>query len=114
MIRNVTKKKVLVKEHRVFMSVWSKGLGLMFRLHAPSWAVVFPFFKPQRVSIHMFFVFFSLDILWLDKNLRVLEARTLRPWTLYAPAELASWVVELPAGVIGCSCTKKGDLIEIK
>lgn len=114
MIRNATKKTLLIKEHHVYSSLLAKALGLMFRFRAPKWAVVFPFSPPSKASIHMFFVFFSLDIVWLDKDFRVLEARTLRPWSVYSPIDKASWVLELPMGTIKKTNTKKGDLIEVK
>lgn len=111
MIRNATRKRVLVKEHRIYGSVWLKALGLMFRLRHPGYGVLFPFSRPQRVSIHMLFVFFPLDILWLDGRKRVVALRTLRPFTFASPEAMASSVLELPAGTIATSRTRKGDRI---
>lgn len=50
-------------------------------------------------SIHMFFMKFSIDALFLDRNLRVVRVVShLRPWSLVWPVKGAASCVELPAG----------------
>lgn len=53
-------------------------------------------------SIHMFFVFRSLDILWLNKNMEVVDIRrNVKPFTpLVKPKKAAKYVVELPVGEV--------------
>ena len=64
-------------------------------------------------SIHMFFMKFAIDVIYLDREKRVVKTVSrLRPWRMSA-----SWrghsVMELPAGTIEESGTKRGDLVEV-
>jgi uncharacterized membrane protein (UPF0127 family) len=75
----------------------SQGLGLMFRRSIPDdYALVFPFSGVSKRSLHMVFVPFDIDALWLVDG-RVREKKRLSAWTGYGRAE-ADTVVELPAG----------------
>lgn len=75
----------------------SQGLGLMFRRSVPEgYALVFPFSKAAQRGLHMVFVPFDIDALWLVDD-RVRERKRLSAWTGYGRAE-ADTVVELPAG----------------
>jgi len=54
--------------------------------------------KPTRINstIDMFFVFFNLDILWLDENYKVVDIkRNVKPFTIKMPREKASYVIEM-------------------
>jgi len=114
MLRNTTRKKLLVRDARTYSSDWAKGLGLMFRPSAPSFGVVFPFIPPSRASIHMWFVLFPLDILWLDSLGVVQEFRMMRPWSVHTPRMKCSYVLELPAGTIARTGTRAGDVVNIE
>ena len=63
-------------------------------------------------SIHMFFMKFAIDVVYVDKKRRVRKlVENLRPWRVSACLAAHS-VVELPVGVIRNSETKKGDQLE--
>jgi uncharacterized membrane protein (UPF0127 family) len=50
-------------------------------------------------SVHTFFVFFSLDIAFLDERGKVLQVRRhVRPWRFILPVRQATSVVETAAG----------------
>ena len=52
-------------------------------------------------TIHMLFVFFPIDVLFLDKKKRVVEIKkNLKPFTIYNSKRKAQYVIELPAGRI--------------
>lgn len=52
-------------------------------------------------SIHMFFMKFPIDALFLDGNLRVVRVVShLRPWSLVWPVKGACSCVELPSGTV--------------
>jgi uncharacterized membrane protein (UPF0127 family) len=89
--------ELLAEEHRVADSFLSRALGVMFRRTFPGDALVFEFSRERRVGIHTVFVFFPLDVLFLDDEGVVVSKRTLRPWIGFASAR-ASTVVEMPAG----------------
>ncbi|MFB6105528.1 MAG: DUF192 domain-containing protein [Halobacteriaceae archaeon] len=78
-------------------SLLAQARGLMFRRSVPAdYALVFPFEEVGRRSVHMLFVPFALDVLWLVDG-RVERVETLSPWRGLAAAR-ADTLVELPAG----------------
>jgi uncharacterized membrane protein (UPF0127 family) len=90
--------EVVAREHGVAESFLSRARGMMFRRSFPKGeALVFEFGSERRVGIHMLFVAFSLDVVFLDEDGVVVSVRTLRPWIGYA-SERAATVVEFPAG----------------
>lgn len=65
-------------------------------------------------SIHMFFMKFALDIVYLNKTKQVVKVvRNIKPWriSLCLPAHS---VLELPVGTIDSSQTRKGDQLEFE
>ena len=56
----------------------------------------FVFSSEKRRSLHMWFVFFPIDVLFLDKQKRIIEIkRDFKPFTLYRSQKKAQYVVEL-------------------
>lgn len=52
-------------------------------------------------SIHMFFMHFPIDAVFLDKQERIVHlVKDLQPWRFVSPIKGAHSVVELPAGTI--------------
>jgi uncharacterized protein len=74
--------------------------GLMFSRKDPEIGVVMLFDEDNFHAIHMLFVFYPIDVFWLDKNQRVVGARkNIRPFTLYIqPKVIARSIVEVVAG----------------
>ena len=59
---------------------------------------MFPFARPRRVALHMAFVGYPIDVLFLDAGRRVVEIkRNFRPWRCYRARRPARFVIELPA-----------------
>ena len=103
MLFNKTKKAKIIGRVRIADSFFKRFRGLMFeRARNFSYALVFPLEKEGRLeaSIHMLFVFFPIDVLWLDARKRVVDKRTaLKPFALNAtPKKAAVFIVELPKG----------------
>jgi uncharacterized membrane protein (UPF0127 family) len=64
-------------------------------------------------AIHMFFMKFAIDVVFLDKNKRVVKiASRLKPWRV-AGSFRARSVLELPAGTAERSGTQVGDQLEL-
>jgi hypothetical protein len=64
-------------------------------------------------AIHMFFMKFAIDVVFLDRQRRVVKTvANLRPWRL-AMSLRGHSVLELPVGAIQESGTKPGDLLEV-
>jgi uncharacterized protein len=64
-------------------------------------------------SVHTFFMRFAIDLIYLDRKLRVRKIRSnVTPWHVSACFSAHS-VLELPAGAIHESRTECGDAVEI-
>ncbi|MGJ7919184.1 DUF192 domain-containing protein [Neobacillus sp. LXY-4] len=76
----------------------SRLRGLMFRkepLHNEGLWII-----PCN-SIHMCFMHFPIDVVFLDKQERIVHlVRSIQPWRMIAPIKGAHSVVELPVGTI--------------
>ena len=64
-------------------------------------------------SVHMFFMRFPLDIVFLDRDWRVVAVRhDLRPWRM-AAARGAVAALELPAGAAAAAGIEEGDVLAV-
>jgi hypothetical protein len=78
-------------------STLSQARGLMFRRSIPDdYALVFPFDRVGRRSLHMVCVPFPIDAVWLRDG-EVTHVKRLRAWTGVGWGR-ADCVIELPAG----------------
>ena len=94
--------RVLMKNIRFAGNPWERMKGLMFENENRfNYALVFEFPNESKIgaSLHMLFVFFPIDVLFLDKNKIVVDKATLEPFTPnYTPKKAAKFVIELPKG----------------
>lgn len=86
-------------------------LGLMFRRSLPErealWLI------PCN-SIHMFFMRFSIDVVFLDKQNNIVKlAEHVRPWSMIPPVRHAHSALEFPAGTIRRQDLRRGDQIVV-
>ena len=80
-------------KYQICESIWSKTRGLMF---SKKKNLVFVFNKEKRIALHMFFVFFPIDVLFLDENKRIIEIKeNFRPFSCYTSKKKAKYAVEL-------------------
>jgi uncharacterized membrane protein (UPF0127 family) len=64
-------------------------------------------------AIHTFFMQFAIDLVYLDRKMRVKKVRdSVRPWRISICLSAHS-VIELPEGTIRDSRTECGDILEI-
>ncbi len=93
---------VIARNVEVADSFWTRFRGLMFRRKFREGdAMLFEFSETKKFSIHTFFVFFSIDLIYLDDDFTVLEIeKNLPPFRFYTPDKEAKYLIELPAGVI--------------
>lgn len=52
------------------------------------------FVNIKNPSIHTHFMRFDLDVYFLDKNNRVIDKTTLKPWKFYRPSKKAEYIME--------------------
>jgi len=63
----------------------------------------------QGSAIHMFFMRFPLDIVFLDDDKKVVDMVSIRPWKTYTPKSPAKYVLELEEGSINNYKLEIGD-----
>ena len=65
-------------------------------------------------SVHTFFMSFSIDLLFVDSQERIVKiVQAMPPFRLSSISLNASYVIELPAGIISSTQTKIGDRIRL-
>lgn len=108
--------RVLATTVEVATSTLSRARGLTFRRSVPDgYALVMEmgsglFGQPGRQVVHMLFVPFPLDVVWLVDG-EVRRVARLRPWVGLAAAR-ADRIVELPAG--GADGVESGDTLRVE
>ncbi len=67
-----------------------------------------------ETTLHMFFVFFTIDIVWLDKEYRVVDKKeNVKSFTpLIIPRKPAKYVIELPKST--AKYVSIGDVLEFR
>jgi hypothetical protein len=92
-------------------SVWRRMKGLLGRSELPEEEGIL--IRPCS-SIHMLFMRFAIDAVFLDRDLRVLRvAAGLRPWRV-ASKRGAKMVLELPAGRCDRVGLREGDRLVLE
>jgi hypothetical protein len=88
--------------------------GLMFRRNIPqSYALIFDLSKPQKISLHMLFVPFPIDVVFLNEHRQISSTCTLRPWIgLGYSRKKVRYVIELSAGTIDQNDLRIGDVLD--
>ena len=110
-IKNTTRKSIIAKNAELCWNIFSKSFGLMFTLKPKP--LIFIFKKEKIIPLHMLFVFYPIDVLFLDKNKAVVETKeNFKPFTSYTPKNKAQYILELPKNIIKKTKTKIGDKIE--
>ena len=112
-LKNITKNIVLVYTARFLKNSLAKGIGLMFSKALYDEAFIFVFKKEKIISLHMFFVFYPIDVLFLNKDNEVVELReNVRPFSFLTPKKKAKYVIELPKDIIRKTKTEVGDVVK--
>lgn len=88
-----------IKDIKACHTFFQKWLGLMFiKELGPDEGMVLMEKKESRIStaIHMLFMSFDITVLWLDKNLAVVDKTLAKKWRpFYMPKKPAQYVLEL-------------------
>ena len=89
--------QVLASNIEIADSFLQQARGLMFRRSlADDAALIFQFDSAAKRDVHMLFVPFAIDALWLVDN-KVVGKKRLKPW-IGLGRETAETLLELPAG----------------
>jgi uncharacterized membrane protein (UPF0127 family) len=111
-------RSVIATNVEIADSILSQGRGLMFRSSIPDdYALVMEVENdgllsrgPSRQLVHMLFVRFPIDVLWLVDD-EVTRVERMHPWRSFAMAK-ADRILELPAGA--AADVNKGDRVFIE
>jgi uncharacterized membrane protein (UPF0127 family) len=85
-----------------FRRALQEGTGLLLINSRASW--------PES-TIHMWWVFFPLGVVWLDASLVVVDTKLAQPWKFYLPGKPASYILEGSPSIL--ESVKIGDRLEI-
>jgi hypothetical protein len=114
---NQTRATVLAQDLETASSLWARFMGLMGRRSLPAGHGLW---LTGTNGIHMFFMRFAIDAVFLGKPVAggsrpVLSVhRTVRPWIGMVPlVRGAAGVLELPVGTIEASGTVPGDTVHL-
>lgn len=107
-VRNETRGTTIATNLSEARSFFARGRGLMGRREFPAGSALL--IDPCS-SIHMFFMRFPIDVLYMDREDRVVRVQqSIKPWRI-GPlfTRGAKYVIELPCGSIEQSNTQVGD-----
>ncbi|TYQ17662.1 UNVERIFIED_CONTAM: hypothetical protein Cloal_0020 [Acetivibrio alkalicellulosi] len=108
-VKNISKNTILASNCKVANTFFKRFLGLMFKKYLPLGQGLL--ITPCN-SIHMFFMKFPLDIVFIDKGQTVVYTiENITPWKCSKIIKTSYSVLELPVGTIKNTQTTVGDKI---
>ena len=110
-VKNLTKNTEISANAGILNDAFSQAVGLMFSKNKES-ALIFKFNREKIVALHMLFVFYPIDVLFLNKNKIVVDKKeNFRPFAFHASKRKAMYAIEIPNGTIKKTKTEAGDKI---
>ncbi len=111
-ISNLSKNKIIESSARLCNNVFSKFIGLMFSKRQKR-ALILKFNKEKMIHLHMLFVFYPIDVLFLDKNRIVVDKKeNFKPFAFYKSKKKAMYAIELFQGTVKKTKADIGDKID--
>jgi uncharacterized membrane protein (UPF0127 family) len=112
---NRTRGAVLCERLEVAESMAAQSRGLLGRDGlAPGAGMLFEGSLLPLMWMHMFFMRFAIDIVFLDQSNRVLRINhSLKPWRVSSMVFGARRALELEAGAAARSATEEGDQLDL-
>lgn len=84
---------LISKKSKLCNSFFSKARGFMFNFSKEYDSIIL---KSKNTSIHMFFVFFPLQIAWLNSELEIVDIKNAYPFMpILSSNKASSYVLEL-------------------
>lgn len=111
-IQNLTKGTIVANDARRADGFFARGRGLML---APPLSEGGGLVIEPCNSIHMFFMCYPLDVIFVDREGRVLFLyEGIKPWRVGRLVKGARMTIELPAGTISRTHTEIGDKLSLE
>jgi uncharacterized membrane protein (UPF0127 family) len=93
-------------------NIFTQALGLMFRKSIPhNFAMMFIFKKPRTLGVHMLFMRFPIDAVFLDQNKKVIATASLKPWWGHKEIKNAKYLIEMKQGMVEKYSIDIGDIM---
>lgn len=103
-VRHAQTNEVILRRAKWCASFWCHLRGLQFVLNLPEdQGILFVTGKESisQSAIHMFFMFFSIGVVWLDAEGRVVDKKLAKPWRpMYAPSKPAQYYIEAKPSIL--------------
>lgn len=113
-LKNSRNGKVILDRVRLCDNFWTRFRGLQLITHLPdNEGLLFVTGSESRANttIHMFFMFFSIGVVWLDASGKVVDKCFAKPWRpAYAPKSPAQYFVEAKPAIL--AKIKIGDVLK--
>lgn len=111
LIRNISRNSILANHCSIARTFFARFRGLQLKKSLPQGHGLL--ITPCN-SIHMFFMRFSIDAVFIDSNNKVIYIdEGIRPWRVSKVIRKARSVLELPAGTVSATDTRVGDQLLI-
>jgi uncharacterized protein len=110
-IINKTKRTTIANKTKHCTSLLARMRGLMF---SSSFNGFDGYYLNPCNSIHTFFMHFPIDVVMVDRDLKVVKLiEKLKPWRLTRIYLKVQSTIELPAGTINSDLVQLGDNLEL-
>jgi hypothetical protein len=111
MVVNITRQSTLASSVEIAQNPWGRMKGLLGRKEFPQGKALV---ITQCQSIHMFFMKFSIDVIFCDRQDKVIGlCEGIKPFQLSPVFFKASYAIELPRGTITASGTQIADQVRL-
>ncbi len=83
------------------INIFSQILGLILHKSIPEdFALIFVLKRPGKVGVHMLFMLFPIDVIFLDADKKIIGTATLRPWTGHKQMKGVKYIIEMNQGTV--------------
>jgi uncharacterized membrane protein (UPF0127 family) len=90
-------------------TLWERFIGFMFK-KSVSYALLFNNCR----AIHTFFMRFDLDVVYLDKDNRIVKVvKSLKPFKMVFPAKTAVSILEIPSNISDIKPSAVGKKLDV-
>jgi uncharacterized membrane protein (UPF0127 family) len=98
---------------RILKTHFEQANGLMFTKKKSDFGLLFVLGKEKKCPMTMLFVFYPIDIIWVNAKKVVVDCTRAGPFAPHIPHKgLAAYVVEVPVGTIKKAKITPGDVLD--
>ncbi|MDR3063217.1 MAG: DUF192 domain-containing protein [Methanobrevibacter sp.] len=113
LIYNNTKEKLINIQIKFANSYLTRLRGLMLKKNI-NYSLALKINNNSKISssIHTCFMFFEIDVFFVDEHMKIFEIARLKPWKMYTPNKSAKYIIEFKKGTLKNGLINLGDEIE--